>query len=136
MTGSTLLLAVLFVGEIALILSILDLQEFLRKVTVLEDMKQLVEFKRLVRRQMYASLALTVWFWIAALVAIYAAALSSWSLGKGVILALLVGSLQLTGRFKKKLRDEIRTLPAQDKGVESLHQAVCVQWASRSLPEF
>ncbi len=127
----------LFFGWLLMFASVLDLQGFLGRVTLME-MGNLPSFKNLARRQMYVSLALTLLFWGAGLLGLYSAAVdrSSWTLTHVVVFLVLFGAIEATYLFKRNIRNQVMTLPAEDKGTESLIQAVCLEWTRRTLPQF
>ena len=131
-----LALTLLFIGWISIVLSIFDLQNFLKDVRVLADMKELQAFKAMVRRQMYLSMFQLLIFWGVALSILWGMLVEKWS--TPVIAIVATGVVVSIGfqKWRSKMREELWELPASDKGIGSLHQAVCVQWASKALPDF
>jgi hypothetical protein len=128
-------LFVLFVGWLLMVASVVDLQEFLRRFTLIE-MSGVSAFKDLVRRQMYMSLALTLLFWGAAMLGIAALALEDLGNTQVVLFIALFVMIEGTWLFKRKLREQVRNIPAEDKGTDSLLQALCLEWNRRTLPSF
>lgn len=128
-------LFILFVGWLLMVASVVDLQEFLRRFTLIE-MSGVSAFKGLVRRQMYLSLALTLLFWGAAMLGIAAVALEDLGNTQVVLFIVLFVLIEVTWLFKRKLREQVRNIPAEDKGTDSLLQALCLEWNKRTLPSF
>ena len=136
MTSPVLLLVLLFIGWLQQCASIMDMQNYVRNVPILKEMEDVHAFKILVRRQMYMSVGMFITFWAAIMVMVWSA-LTRQLGGTLLILSVVMAVIAIgTQAFKKKTRNEVTALPAQDKGLSSLHQALCVQWAHRSLPEF
>jgi hypothetical protein len=131
-------IVLLFFGWLLLCGSIMDMQHFIKSIPVLKEMKDVRTFKMLVRRQMYIGMALFVVFWAAVMAGIWTALTKQWG-GSTALLVIAIALVLLdiaTQAFRSKVREQLADIPAQDKGLSSLHQAVCLQWSQRSLPEF
>ncbi len=133
---TTILLVVLFVALMLQIASTIDMQNFMAQIDKVETMEHLAAFKSLARRQMYLSLGLTLLLQAAALLALVSTVLEGWGpVQVGLVVTLLV-AVYGTHLFRKSVRTRVQNLPSPDKGLDSLLQAVCVQWMHRTLPEF
>ena len=136
MSAQILLFVLLFAAFLVSLFGTIDMQGFLSKVQIVNETEELSAFKSLVRRQMYLSLGLTIAYWGSMLLGIWALAIESWRSGQYGILGALILMNVIATAFRKKVRSEVQNVPAGDKGMEGMLQAVCVQWVHRSLPEF
>lgn len=114
----------------------LDVMEFLRNVEAILEMDQLRQFKNLVRRQMYLALGRLLLLWGAFFVGLYIVLTGQLRGTPLVVLVVLVAGLFLLRRWLASLREQSRSLPAADKGLEGLYQAVGHVWQQKHLPDF
>jgi FtsH-binding integral membrane protein len=94
-------------------------------------------FKQMVRRQMYWTFGLTLAFWLVGLFTVSVLIMRlEFGMTRGVLFVLLFAIAEGTFLHKRRIRQQIFDMPASDKGIESLHQAVCLEWTRKTLPEF
>jgi hypothetical protein len=136
MTPVSWLLVLLGAALLAFFAAGLDLLEFLRRTQIIQEMVHLRQFKEMVRRQMYISLGQLLLLWGAFFFGLYAMLTGQLRGTLFLALLLVVASLFVTARWVRGLREQARSLPAADKGLEGLYQAVGHVWQQKHLPDF
>ena len=128
--------ALLLAALLASFAEALDVIEFLRQNQAIQEMGHLRQFKSMVRRQMYLSLGQLLLLWGAFFTGLYAVLTGQLGGRTMLILVLTVAALYLATRWVRTLREQARSLPAADKGLEGLYQAVGHVWQEKHLPDF
>jgi len=130
------ILLLLFLSFANFAYAMVQIKKFLSHTSIIETRKNLEDFKRFVRAQMYQTLAQLGFQGGSLLLCLFGIFSRNLRFGQILLFLILNGIIIILGRIFRKTEDDARSLLVEDENLKEEYEAVCHTWTKRPLPDF
>ena len=130
------LLFLLFLSFANFAYAMVQIKRFLSHTSIIETRKNLEDFKRFVRVQMYQTLMQLGFQGGALLLCLFGIFSRNLRFGQVLLFLILNGIMIVLGRIFKKTEDDARSLLVENEEFKVEYDAVCQTWIKKPFPDF